>query len=377
MSVEIKTVKGRMDLYKFLQFRRDLYKGNPYFVPALLFDEINTLDQNLNPAASFCESELYLAYKDGKLAGKVAAIVNNKANSYWKHNEVRFGWLDFIDDSEVSKALLDKVAEFGRKRGMETIVGPLGFTDFDPEGMLVDGYDKLSTMALIYNYPYYPKHMENLGFVKETDWLEFKIYVPDQIPERYLRMADVVKERSKVHVVPLTRKKIRNENYAKKIFEQINDCYKNLYNFTVMPEDLADKYIGFYLSILDLKYLSIIENEKDEIVGFGICMPSLAKALQKSSGKLFPFGWIPVLKAMKGIGTDGIELFLIGIRPDYQNLGLNALLICDLLKKFQEKKFKWAETNAVLEDNFENLTLWRDFEKESGKRRRVFTKQLY
>lgn len=376
MSVEIKTVNGKRDLHKFLQFRRDLFKGNPCYVPALLFDELNTLDPKLNPAASFCESELFLAYRDGKLVGKIAAIINHKANESWNHKEVRFGWPDFIDDPEVSKALIDKVIEFGKERGMDTVVGPLGFTDFDPEGMLVEGFDKLSTMALLYNHPYYPKHFEAMGFGKETDWIEYKIFIPDQIPERYHRMCKIVEERSHVRSVPLTREKIRKENYSRKLFNLINECYRNLYNYTVMPDDLADKYIGFYLNFLDLRYVSVIENDRNELVGFGICMPSLAKALQKTSGKLFPFGWFHILKAMKGIGNKGLDLLLIGIRPDYQNLGLNCLLICDLFTKFKAGGFEWAETQAILEDNLENQTLWREFDKECAKRRRIFTKKI-
>lgn len=376
MSVEIKTVNGKRDLHKFLQFRRDLFKGNPCYVPALLFDELNTLDPKLNPAASFCDSELFLAYRDGKLVGKIAAIINHKANESWNHKEVRFGWPDFIDDPEVSKALIDKVIEFGKERGMDTVVGPLGFTDFDPEGMLVEGFDKLSTMALLYNHPYYPKHFEAMGFGKETDWIEYKIFIPDQIPERYHRMCKIVEERSHVRSVPLTREKIRKENYSRKLFNLINECYRNLYNYTVMPDDLADKYIGFYLNFLDLRYVSVIENDKNELVGFGICMPSLAKALQKTSGKLFPFGWFHILRAMKGIGNKGLDLLLIGIRPDYQNLGLNCLLICDLFTKFKASGFEWAETQAILEDNFENQTLWREFDKECAKRRRIFTKKI-
>lgn len=376
MSVEIKTVNGKRDLHKFLQFRRDLFKGNPCYVPALLFDELNTLDPKLNPAASFCDSELFLAYRDGKLVGKIAAIINHKANESWNHKEVRFGWPDFIDDPEVSKALIDKVIEFGKERGMDTVVGPLGFTDFDPEGMLVEGFDKLSTMALLYNHPYYPKHFEAMGFGKETDWIEYKIFIPDQIPERYHRMCKIVEERSHVRSVPLTREKIRKENYSRKLFNLINECYRNLYNYTVMPDDLADKYIGFYLNFLDLRYVSVIENDRNELVGFGICMPSLAKALQKTSGKLFPFGWFHILKAMKGIGNKGLDLLLIGIRPDYQNLGLNCLLICDLFTKFKAGGFEWAETQAILEDNLENQTLWREFDKECAKRRRIFTKKI-
>ena len=255
MSIEIRPVRNRRELRKFVLFPEKLYKNNPYYVPPLVFDQMDTLDQQKGAAQEFCDSELYLAYKDGELAGRVAAIVNHKANEQWNHKEVRFGWYDFVDDREVSKALMDKVEEFGRKHGMESVVGPLGFTDFDPEGMLVDGYDRLSTMALIYNFPYYNDHLDAMGFGKDADWIEYKVQVPTVMPERWPRLEKIIMERAGVHLRPLTRKIIREEDYGHKVFRCINDCYKDLYNFTVLPDHMADKYLGFYLSILDLRFL--------------------------------------------------------------------------------------------------------------------------
>lgn len=376
MPITIKEVKTRSELTDFINFPEHLYKDNPCYVPKLFFDQFDTLDPKRNPAASFCESALYLAYKDGKLAGRVAAIVNNKANTQWNHNEVRFGWYDFIDDAEVSKALMDKVEEFGRGRKMDSIVGPLGFTDFDPEGMLIEGYDKQGTMALIYNHPYYNDHVSALGFEKDTDWLEYRYKVPEKLPERFDRMASVIEERSNVHLVKLTRKMVKKQDYGRKIFNLINICYKDLYNFTVLPDSLADKYMNFYLSVLDLDYVAVIENEKNELVAFGITMPSLANALQKSRGMLFPTGWIHILKDLFIKHDEGVEMLLIGVRPDYQKQGVPTLLFYDLCNMFIKSGLKWAETNAVLEDNFKNQTLWRDFEILATKRRRAYIKKL-
>ena len=257
MSVEIKEVTTRRQLKTFVNFPEKLYKDNPYYVPPLEFDQMDTLDQKKGAAQEFCDSKLYLAYKDGELAGRVAAIVNYKANEQWNHKEVRFGWIDFIDDREVSRALMDKVEEFGRAHGMESIVGPLGFTDFDPEGMLIDGFDVLSTMALIYNFPYYNDHLADMGFEKDADWIEYKVTIPEIAPERWDRMFKIISQRTNCHLRQLTRKIIREEDYGHKVFRCINDCYKDLYNFTVLPDHMAEKYMGFYLSILDLRYLSM------------------------------------------------------------------------------------------------------------------------
>lgn len=376
MSVTIKRVLDRNSLRKFIRFPEKIYRHNPYYVPALVFDETNTLDPSKNPGSAFCKSELYLAYKDDQLVGRVAAIVNEKANEQWDHKEVRFGWFDFIDDPEVSKALIDKVTDFGRKFGMDKIVGPLGFTDFDPEGMLVEGFDQEGTMPLIYNADYYPKHIEALGFRKDADWLEYRINIPNELPEKFNRIGEIIKERYNLHIRPLTKKYVRKNNYGQKVFDLINETYKDLYNFTIMPRDLADKYLGFYLSVLDLNFISVVENEKDELVAFGITMPSLTKALQKSRGKLFPFGWIPILRSMYLKHEEGVELLLIGVRPDYRNAGLTSLLFADMFAKLSKAGFKWAETNAELETNNAIQNSWSGFDYKQNKRRRSYIKDI-
>lgn len=376
MSVEIKEVQSRRELREFVNFPEKLYRHNPYYVPPLEFDQMDTLDQKKGAAQEFCDSKLYLAYKDGKLAGRVAAIVNRLANKQWNHKEVRFGWYDFIDDREVSKALMDKVEEFGRKYGMESVVGPLGFTDFDPEGLLIEGFDRLSTMALIYNYPYYVDHIEEMGFQKDADWIEYKIEVPKALPERVARMANIIEQRANVHVTPLTRKLIKEKDYAHKIFKIINECYKNLYNFTVLPEKMADKYIGFYLKVLDLNYVSLVENDKDEIVAFGITMPSIVRALQRSRGKLFPFGWWYLAKSLFFKREEGVEMLLVGVNPEYRNSGVNTLVQLDMFKKYTDAGVKWAETNAILETNIKNQGQFKEFDRECKKRRRSYIKPL-
>lgn len=376
MSVEIKEVQSRRELREFVNFPEKLYRHNPYYVPPLEFDQMDTLDQKKGAAQEFCDSKLYLAYKDGKLAGRVAAIVNRLANKQWNHKEVRFGWYDFIDDREVSKALMDKVEEFGRKYGMESVVGPLGFTDFDPEGLLVEGFDQLSTMALIYNYPYYVDHIEEMGFQKDADWIEYKIEVPKALPERVARMANIIEQRANVHVTPLTRKLIKEKDYAHKIFKIINECYKNLYNFTVLPEKMADKYIGFYLKVLDLNYVSLVENDNDEIVAFGITMPSIVRALQRSRGKLFPFGWWYLAKSLFFKREEGVEMLLVGVNPEYRNSGVNTLVQLDMFKKYTDAGVKWAETNAILETNIKNQGQFKEFDRECKKRRRSYIKPL-
>ena len=376
MSIELKRVQTRCELRKFVNFPEKIYRNNPYYVPPLVFDQMDTLDQKKGAAQEFCDSELWLAYKDGELAGRVAAIVNRKANEQWNHKEVRFGWYDFIEDEEVANALMDKVYEFGRKYGMESVVGPLGFTDFDPEGMLIEGYDQLSTMALIYNYPYYNDYLDRMGFEKDADWIEYTIQVPTVMPERWPRLEKIITERANVHLRQLTRKIIRKEDYGHKVFRLINECYKDLYNFTVLPDHMADKYLGFYLSILDLRYLSMVENEKGELVAFGISMPSIVKALQKTRGKLFPFGWWPLAKAMFIKQGDGTELLLVGVRPDYQNSGVNSLIFMDMFRKYNQMGVRWAESNAVLESNYKNQGQFRDFEHNVNKRRRSYIKKL-
>lgn len=376
MSVELIQVKNRKQLRDFVEFPNTLYKDSKYYVPKLSMDELSTLDPKKNPAFEFSEAALYLAYKDGKLAGRVAAIVNHKANKKWNHKEVRFGWIDYIDDLEVSKALIDKVIEYGKAKGMEKIVGPLGFTDFDPEGMLVEGFEEMCTMVLLYNYPYYPKHMEALGFRKEIDWLEYKIFIPDSVPERIERLAKIIPEKYGVRVRKITRREIRKEKLGHKIFALVNETYKNLYNFTQLTEEMIDKYVNFYLGLIDLKYITLVEDKNKNIVAFGLSMPSIVNALRKCRGKLFPFGWYHIIKSLYFKHEDCVELLLIGVKAEYRNHGLLALIFNDLIPRYNKAGFKYGESNAELETNFMIQSPWDNFEFEQKKRRRVVYKDI-
>ena len=376
MTLQIKKVSTKKELNTFVRFANRLYKGNKYYVPAMPMDEINTLDPTKNAAYEFSDAELYLAYKGEEVVGRVAAIINHKANEAWKVKQVRFGWIDFIDDINVSSALLEKVAEFGRAHGMTQIVGPLGFTDFDPEGMLVEGFDKLSTMALIYNHPYYPEHMKKLGYVKETGWMEFRLTLPQTPPEQHVRLAELVKERYNLKVRKMTRRQIRKENYGQKLFDLINKTYCVLYGYSLLSPKQIDQYVDVYLGLVDTKMLTFVENAEGELVAAGITIPSLAHALQKCNGEIFPFGWWHLLKTMFIKKPDTVELMLIGVRPDYQNKGVNSIIAVDLLDIYREMGIKYAETNANLESNVKIQAMWEPFEREQHKRRWVFGKEL-
>jgi GNAT superfamily N-acetyltransferase len=376
MPVSIVKVKSNKQLKQFVRFGCELYKDCPYYVPELYEDALSTLRKDRNAAFEFCEAELYLAYKDDRIVGRVAAIVNRKANAAWKVDQVRFGWFDFIDDIEVSSALLDAVVAFGKARGMKQIVGPLGFTDFDPEGMLVEGFDRLSTMALIYNHPYYPEHLKKLGYYKETGWVEYRITLPEEMPEKHVKYAEIIKERYKLKVRKLTKSQIRKENYGRKVFDLVNQTYCVLYGYSLLSEKQIDQYVDLYLSLADPRMFSFVEDENGELIALAITIPSLSEALQKCHGEIFPFGWWHLLKAMYWKKPDTLDMLLIGVRPDYQSKGVNALLFCDLFKTYKELGFKYAETNANLETNAKVQAMWSPFEKEQHKKRWVFGKEI-
>ena len=376
MSVTVTRVQNKRAFKEFLHFPLTLYKDMPAFVPPLLMDDADTLDPKKNPAYEFCDAAMYLAFKDGKLAGRVAAIVNRKANAAWNHDEVRFGWFDFIDDREVSKALLEAVEAFGRERGMTTILGPLGFTDFDPEGMLVEGFEYLSSMALHHNWPYYKEHMEALGYVKDVDWLEYRIYIGDTIPEKYTRVAKIVEDRYGLRLRKTTRREVRKTDIGYRIFDLINETYASLYDFTVLPKKMIDKYVGFYLGIIDLKFVSLVEDKDGNIVGFGVVMPSITRALKKCKGKLFPLGWYYILRSMYWKYEENFEMLLIGIKPEYQKKGVNSIIFVDLMKELLDGGFKYGESNAELESNMDIRSQWGDLEVKECKRRRVYKKAI-
>ena len=376
MSVEIKKVSSKKDLKIFVRFANRMYKGNPYYVPSMPFDDMGTFDPKENGAYDFSEAELYLAYKEGKLVGRVAAIINTKANKAWNVQQVRFGWIDFIDDMEVSSALLDAVAKFGKSRGMTQIAGPLGFTDFDPEGMLVEGYDRISTMALIYNHPYYPEHLKKLGFVKETGWIENRITIPEELPEKFNRVIELMNQKFELTVKKLTTSQIKKEGYGRKFFKLINETYNVLYGFSLLSDRQIDKYVSLYLSFIDARMLTFVEDKDGNLIAAAASMPSIAQALQKCQGELFPFGWWHLVKAMFWKKSDTVELLLIGVVPEWQKKGIVALLFDDLLRTYKKLGFKYAETNAMLESNVKIQTMFDSFEREQHKRRWVFGKEI-
>lgn len=376
MSVSIKTVTTKRDFKIFARFANRMYKGNAYYVPSIVMDDLNTFDKAKNAAFEFCEAEFYLAYKDGKLVGRVAAIVNHKANEAWNVKQVRFGWFDFVDDIEVSAALLDAVAAFGKSRGMTDMAGPLGFTDFDPEGMLVEGYDRVSTMALIYNHPYYPEHMKKLGYHKETGWVEYRLTLPEAPSERHRSIAEAVKARYGLKVRKLTKRQVKKEGYGQKIFKLINETYCVLYGYSLLSEKQIDQYVDAYLGIVNMELLSFVEDSDGNLIAAALTIPSMAEALQKCNGELLPFGWWHLLKSMYWKRPDTLDLLLIGVRPDYQNKGVNSLVMVDLLERYHKLGFKYAETNANLESNIKIQAMWDHFEHELHKRRWIFAKEV-
>ncbi len=376
MSVEIRKVQTKKELKEFIHFANDLYKGDEYYAPSLISDDYNTFDPKKNGAFDFCQAQMFLAYKEGKVAGRVMAIINNRANETWKVKQVRYGWIDFINDEEVAKALLDAVAAWGKERGMTDIAGPLGFTDFDPEGMLVEGFERVATMIGIYNYPYYPQILEKLGYTKETDWMEYRITIPDELPERYYKYADIVIAKNKLNVRKVTRQMVNKENYGRKFFKLINETYYKLYGFSLLSDKQIDAYTKLYLGLLDTRMVSFIENEKGELVAAGVTMPDLTAALQKCGGKLFPFGWFHLLKAIFWKPCDTLDMLLVGVREDYRGKGLNAVLVTDLYPRLKAMGFKYAETTAELETNDSVQAMWKYFEREQHKRRRVYAKKI-
>lgn len=365
----------KANLKKFTNFQIDLYKDNPYFVPPLVSDDVATLSPDVNPAFDFCEAAYFMAFRDGRPVGRIAGIINHAVNQRSKENVARFGFIDFIDDDEVADALFDAVEKWAREKGMKKVIGPLGFTDLDHEGTLVEGFDELSTMATIYNYPYYAQHIERNGYSKDSDWVEFMMEVPECVPERYNRIADIVKKKFGLKVIKYkSRKRIKNE-YGRALFHLINEAYDGLYEYSPLTERQIDYYIGIYLGLLNLDLVTLIVDSKDELVGVGISMPSMSHALQKSRGKMLPLGWWHLLKGLKG-KNDRVDLLLVAVKPEYQNKGVNALLFQDLIPYYIKYGFKYAESNPELETNSKVQNQWEHFSTRQHRRRRSYFKKL-
>lgn len=373
MSVEIREIKSHWDIRKFIQFPNKLYQDNQYYVPSLFIDDLNTLDPNKNPAFQDCQARYWLAYKDGKIAGRVCAILNNLHIEKWGQKYLRFSWLDFIDDHEVSAALISVVEGWAKELGMEAVHGPLGFTDLDREGMLVEGFAELSTMATFYNFPYYLNHMESLGYEKDIDWIEFELTVPEKQNEKISRAAEIVAKRNDLKLLVLDHKK-ELLPYAKELFNLLVDEYSHLYGTNPLNEQQIDAYIKQYFGFVHQDFIPLIVDTQGKLVAFGIAIPSLSKALQRSKGRLFPFGWWFLLQALRK--NDRADLMLVAVKKEYQGSGVNAILMDKLTKVFLDRGIKKVESNPELETNANVQSLWKLYEKRQHKRRRIFIKKL-
>ena len=367
-KVEIRKVETVHQLRDFVQFYYDLYRDCPYAVPFLYSDEFSTLRKDKNPAFEFCEADYFIAYRDGKMVGRVAAILNKHANQHWNVKQVRFGYLDFIDDFEVSSALMDTVEKWGKARGMSQIAGPLGFTDMDREGMLIEGFDRLSTMYINYNYSYYPKHIERMGrFVKDNDYVELLVKRPDQVPEKIMRVSQVVQQRYNLKVRKFTRRELVSGGMGREIFNILNKTYDGLYGFSQLSEGQIDKLVSDYIKIADTNLVTgvIDASDNDRLVGFGICFPSFSKALQKThDGHLLPWGWWHLLKILKYHKTNVLDMLLIGVLPEYRTKGANSLIVRDIVEQMLRDGYTYAEAMPQMETNTRILSLWQYFEHE-------------
>jgi GNAT superfamily N-acetyltransferase len=383
MNIEICRVTDRKGLDTFIQLHYDLYRGSEYDAPNLYSDELTTLSRDKNPAFDFCEAEYFLAYKDGKVVGRVAAIINHRYNKQWNRPCVRFGWLDLIDDEDVMRALLNAVEDYGRKKGMKEIIGPLGFTDMDPEGMLTEGFDQLGTMATLYNYDYYPRLMERMqGYEKDNDYVEYKLFVPKEgMPEKFSKIAQLVEKRYNLHCPAIKSNQIFGpDGYGQKVLDVVNRTFGHLYGYSIMSQKQIDAYVQQYFKFFSLDMICVIEDWNTpghDVVGVGITIPSLSRALQKCrNGRLLPFGWWHLLRALKFKKTDIVDLLLVGILPEYRSKGANALLFYHLIPVYQKYGFKWGETHVEMESNEKVQNQWQYLEHELHKRRRCYKKAL-
>lgn len=376
-KLTIKKVETKSELKKFIRFNYELYKDNKYSVPDLYEDMLDTFSEK-NAAMEFCEAAYFLAYRGKDIVGRVAAIINHKANKRWEQQMVRFGYIDFIDDTEVSEALIKTVEQWGLERGMTQIEGPLGFTDMDAEGMLIEGFEELSTNATIYNYPYYPQHIERLGFEKGADWVEMLLTVPREtgVPERLDRIAKIVIEKYGLQIKKYTSHKAIAREYGREIFQVINEAFKPLFGYSELSDRQIDQYVKAYLPFIDLKLVSLITDSNGRLICVGISMPSLSRALQRAKGKLLPFGWFHLLKTLKWKKPDTLDLMLVGVLPEYQGKGVNAVLFHDLLPLYISEGYKYVETNPELEENSKVQSQWIYFERRQHKRRRCYKKDI-
>ncbi len=376
MKVEVRKVTCQQDRDDFVRLPRMMYHGVTQYVPDLERDIAGIICRKDNPGLEFSNVQFFVAYRDDVPVGRIAGIVNRKANEHWKQRVVRFGLIEFIDDLGVSRALLEAVGQWGRELGMNTLQGPMGITDFDKEGMLIEDFHLTGTMNTIWNPDYYPRHMEALGFQKAVDWVQIRIQIPQETPLRYSRTAQYVREQIGLRVVKLSSSDVDKGNYGQRVFQLLNQAYEPIFGFSSLTAQQIDYFLDKYLKLIDLKLIPVVLNEKDELVGVAITMGSMTKAMQKANGRLWPMGWYHLIKALKWKHADSAEMLLIGVRPDYQGMGVNALFFDDLIPIYNQYGFKWAETGPQLEDNVRELSQWKPLKPEYVKRRRCYKKLI-
>lgn len=373
MTVEIREVKNKQDFKNFIRFPFTLYKNNKYWIPPLIKNEMAILDAKKNPDFEYCEAKYWLAYKDNLPVGRIAGIYNKKYNEKWKKKYISFSRFDFIDEKDVSTALFEQVEAWGKSKGMEGIHGPLGFTTFDQQAILIEGFDEMPTSASVYNYEYYPVHLERLGCTKEVDYIEFKVNVPNEIPEKAVRVADIVLKRENLKLVK-SKSKRDIFSYARAMFDVINEAYKPLFYFVELTEQQIDRFIKKYFSLIRAEFILLVLDQSNKVIAFQVTMPSFSEAFQKAKGRLYPFGFIHFLKAARKPKI--LDLFVVGILPEYQGKGVNALFLTELTQTAIDNNILYAETNSELEENIKIQSFWRYFESRQHKRKRIYVKRI-
>lgn len=376
MSITIKTVETKKDLKTFVKFPFKIFKGNKYWVPPLILDEMEIFNRKKNPAYESADSRLFLAYRDGEVVGRIAAINSIIANEKYKTKNLRFGWFDTIDDQDVADSLFKAVEGWGKELGLETLTGPHGFSDLDQEGMLFEGYDQLPTVAVYYNHPYYPELVKKFGFEKEIDYFEFKAKIPGRadIPEKLLRINERIKERSSIRLLKFKNRKDLIKNWAEQIFDVLDEAFEEIYGSVPLSRIQVHYYIKKFLSFVDKDLIQVAVNEKDQVVGFVIALPSLSRAFQKAKGRIFPFGWFHLLRGLKQ--KDVMDFYLAGIRNSYRGRGIDLMMILEMAFVAHGKGFKRVESNPELETNKNIQGQWKYFEHTLHKKRRIFRKKI-
>jgi len=374
MKVEIRRVESKRELKAFIRFPYAIYKDDPCWVPPLDIDDMNTLRRDKNPAFEYCEAEYWMAFREGRPVGRVAGIINNRVIEKWGKKYARFSWLDFVEDFEVAEALIATVEAWARSKGMEGVQGPLGFTDLDKEGLLIEGFDQMGTYATGFNKPYYAPYVERMGYSKDVDWIEFRIRTPSSIPEKIQRVGELISKRTGVRIYEWKTKKEIVEKFGDQIFELLDEAYEPLYGTCPLTERQVQFYIDTYLGFADPRFVKLLVDERERLIGFGITMPSLSEAARKAQGHLLPLGWYHFLAAMKHPKV--IDLYLVAVAPEYQERGVVALIMNSLNRSAIEEGVEFSETNVELETNVKVQSMWKDYEKRQHKRRRAFVKKF-